>query len=667
MHTTATRPSSSLWVPLLLAGAVLAVLCVVYGSGLHNALIFDDARLRDGIVAQYGLGTDGPWRRWLSYASFAWLGLDEGRLVWQRGLNLLLHVGVCLSLYALFMPLVDQLPLTEGRSAEDEAARRRLAVLAGVAVFALNPVAVYAVAYLIQRSIVLATLCAVLACACWVRGLLTGHWAWLAAAAVAGVLAVLSKEHALLLPLVWVVLLVHVRRPPARTLALAGLGGLAVLGLCGWLMWGTLGHIVGAAAFDETSAAYVRDLEALRPGFAQQAYGLSVFNQAALFFVYGGLWLVPNPGWLAIDLRPAFPLGFASLPHLMGALAFVALFAGSVWVLLRRRDGWSLAAVCVLSAQLLFGTEFVTTWLQDPFVLYRSYLWAAFLPGLVALALLGLGLGRAGLLSVAVVVGLVSAALAFERVQSLRSPELAWGDAAAKVNLQAPVNAVGRWRPFLNHGAELLERGRTEEALKDFEQAVALGEPLGAAAMSQGMALQVLGRHAPAVAALERSRQQGMKHPMLAYHLGLSQRAIGELPAAVQNLQAAAAAQEDPQLKLRLLQDLGETALAARQPEVADQAFAAALALDPGHVAAEVGRGMVLLARQQAQAAMAVFDASLARRDSALGHYGQALAHMALGNLQAARSAVARAQALDPNNRNVAALARHLQTGSGAR
>ena len=32
---------------------------------------------------------------------------------------------------------------------------------------------------------------------------------------------------------------------------------------------------------------------------------------------------------------------------------------------------------------LLFVTEFATVWVQDPFVLYRGYLWAIGIPGLV--------------------------------------------------------------------------------------------------------------------------------------------------------------------------------------------------------------------------------------------------------------------------------------------
>ena len=665
-----SSPSSRLFSPLVLLMLGLAlVLCGVYATGLHNALIFDDARLMDGTVVQgYGEAAAFNWRRWLSYSSFIWLGLDGDVFIAQRVLNLLLHLGVCAAVFALFAQLVQVLPLAADQSEDEQRARRRAAVLAGVVVFALNPVAVYAVGYLIQRSILMATGFAVLSCACLVRGLLTrtaAAWAWYAGALLAYVLAVLSKEHALMLPLVAVALYVYVRRPSAKQLAVMGVLGAMALAVCAAVMWQSLGNIVGAATMDDTSEAYLAQLNALHPGFAQQAYVLSLINQAALFFVYGALWLLPNPNWLAMDLRPAFPLELTSMPQLLGAVAFVALALACVIVLLRRRDGWALAALSVLCAQMLFSTEFITTWLQDPFVLYRSYLWAAFLPGLVAAALLGLKLPAKALLALAGVLGLVLALLAHGRLQTLRTAELAWGDAAAKVDMQAPVNAVGRWRPFLNRGAALLEEGKTEAALEDFNRAVDLGEPLGAAAMSQGMALQAMGRHGAAVKALEKAREQGMKHPMLAYHLGVSQRATGKTSEALANLQQAAQTVSDPQVKLRVLQDLGETALPMRDLDTAEQAFAGMLAIDPNSLRGNIGKGMVLLGRQQLVPAMATFDATLARQDNAMGHYGKALVFMAQGDMAAATQAARRAQALDPLNPNIAGLLQHLQRVGG--
>ena len=76
---------------------------------------------------------------------------------------------------------------------------------------------------------------------------------------------------------------------------------------------------------EHTSRQLAAQLDRQRPGVAAQIYPLSVLNQAALFFYYGFLWLVPVVGWMSIDMRPPFPLGFDSLPHLAGAAAYLLL------------------------------------------------------------------------------------------------------------------------------------------------------------------------------------------------------------------------------------------------------------------------------------------------------------------------------------------------------
>jgi hypothetical protein len=95
-----------------------------------------------------------------------------------------------------------------------------------------------------------------------------------------------------------------------------------------------------------------------------------------LFFRYGLLWLIPNVGWMSIDLRPAFPLSLASAQAIASVLAYLGLLAASAWLVLRRSDVLGLIGLCLLFPLLMFGTEFGTVWIQDPFVLYRSYLWA---------------------------------------------------------------------------------------------------------------------------------------------------------------------------------------------------------------------------------------------------------------------------------------------------
>ena len=64
-----TRPSLATVVAILLA--LLTV--VVYSLGVSNGLVFDDARLADGTIAQ-SYGSLWPVKqRLLSYGSFVWV------------------------------------------------------------------------------------------------------------------------------------------------------------------------------------------------------------------------------------------------------------------------------------------------------------------------------------------------------------------------------------------------------------------------------------------------------------------------------------------------------------------------------------------------------------------------------------------------------------------
>ena len=115
-----------------------------------------------------------------------------------------------------------------------------------------------------------------------------------------------------------------------------------------------------------------------------------------------------------------------------------------------------------------------------------------------------------------------------------------------------------------------------------------------------------------------------------------------------------------------MLQDLGETALPARDLDLAEQAIVGMLAIEPNNVRGEIGKGMVLLGRQQLQAAMAAFDAALARQDNAMGHFGKAMVFMEQGDMARARQSAARAQAIDPTSPNIAALLQHLAVNHAA-
>jgi len=146
------------WIPL-----VAAALLAIYLPGLDNPLVYDDGFLGEGLFAQYG--SLFPIRvRMLSYGSFVWIRDLFGDGWWkQRLFNLALHMGVVIALWGLYREILRHIaaPADEGATAPVPYYRSATVGLA-VGFFALNPAAVYGVGYLIQRSIVMATLFTVL-------------------------------------------------------------------------------------------------------------------------------------------------------------------------------------------------------------------------------------------------------------------------------------------------------------------------------------------------------------------------------------------------------------------------------------------------------------------------------------------------------------------------
>src|SRR5690606_25155855 len=137
------------------------------------------------------------------------------------------------------------------------------------------------------------------------------------------------------------------------------------------------------------------------------------------------------------------------------------------------------------------------------------------------------------------VVGLAFAALALERVLSLRDAGSAWADAAEKIDRKAPPNAVGRSRAFLNLGAHHLEKGLYAQAERDFAMAEALGDTGGKARFNTGVALQQQKKHAEALRAFAAAEAAGFSGQSLHYHRGESAFAVGDYARAFQAFDAA--------------------------------------------------------------------------------------------------------------------------------
>lgn len=454
--------------PLLLVLSVLAL----YGQFLWNPIVFDD--LQYFMVDQHGNMpvASMQWApfqiRSLPYATLAWskawFGLD---LIYFRVENLALHAMVVLALYFFLCRLFQTvLPDRDG-------GWQRMAFFAAL-LFGLHPVAVYAAGYLIQRSIVMATLFGLLSLWAYLEGMARTRSSLLWLSVFFYYCAVYSKEHAIMLPVVMVMMTVLLQKNWPERLKknwAVLLGLLAIAGSVIFIKFGVFGSVYEVAA-----------PEILNEPEQKSPYIFSVLTQSWLFFKYAGLWLFPNPDWMSVDMREPFADEIFS-GYLLALLLFV-LWGGAALFLLRKRGVIGLLGFSLLFPWLMFMPEFSVVRIQEIFVLYRSYLWAvgacAVLPVLfyklnekVAALILG-------------VTALAMFSISMERLVTFSHPLLLWEDAEKLVKDHQELPGI--YRIYYNRGNELYKMDQYDQAVADFRHAIKLRPDFAAAYQNLGAA-----------------------------------------------------------------------------------------------------------------------------------------------------------------------------------
>ena len=632
-------PRHYVWAVIVVAAAL-----AIYLPGLGNQLVYDDGYLTDGdlFTTYQSLGLRA---RMLSYGSFVWIQSLLGEGWWkQRLVNLAIHLGVVAALWCFYREALRALVAPEPEPGEEREPYHESPALGfAVGFFALNPVAVYAVAYLIQRSILLATLFTVVALWLFARGLRTGKW-WLhVLAAISYALAVISKEHAVLAPLAALPVYIVVARPSRARLATVGIVTATLIAGAAALLWRRYGYIFGTP-FDEYSRAYLAQLAALDPDAPRRAWPLSIVNQCWLFFEYGVRWFFPVADWMSISMRPPFPVKWLSLPQILGVPMYLAAIVAGFILVLRHRDWRALVGLSLLLPATLFATEFVTVWVQDPFVLYRSYLWAIGVPGLVFVALYGTSV-RA-LAVVGAIVGLLFAWQAIERVLSLETPETAWTDAIAK--LPRDPRAVGRWFPYLNRGSYYADHDQLELAIRDFDTSAALGD-LGMGAFNAGSILNAKGKPKEALHMFDVAQSQGYDLYNLPFQRGLAFAAMGNAAEAYRQFDAATAMNPPSPTREILMLQRGRAGLQTGNRDVAISDLQAYLKTNPRHAEARYLLAMAYIAKGEPARGLEVLDA-LGPAAGPSAHYARAVASHGLGRKADATREIEAAIRLDPRN-----------------
>ena len=468
--------------------SLIAAVCLVYLLFLGNAFFFDDLHFFTGdVLNKYAHSYFFFDLRWLPYASLGWTAALFSDVVphfFHLG-NLLLHLANAILLFYLLRLIVGAvIP-----DSTDSPALVRGAWLAAL-IFAVHPVAVYAVGYVVQRSILMATLFVLLMQLVYLRALLTGRTRWLALAVLCYFFAVFSKEHSVLAPVVLLAMTSLLKEKivaPQRAL---------------WLTWGAF-FVVAVLVTLRARGVLGSPYEAMAAElFEQQGviastpmlHILSAMTQAGLFFKYLLLWLLPNVSWMSVDMREPFVSTLSDWRGWVGLSAFIAYGVIAIRLLLRG-GAFGLLGFALLYPWLQFGVELTGIRVQEPFVLYRSYLWMPGLLLLIPLLLIRFPQRRTLFTLGCVVVLLLP--LAWNRLWVFADDYRLWNDAAL---LLKDERVAGADRIYYNRGQALMKKQKWEEAARDFERSVAISPQLAPIHQQLGEAYSGAGRYEDAVA-----------------------------------------------------------------------------------------------------------------------------------------------------------------------
>lgn len=452
---------------LVATAAIILLVAVLYGAFLDNPLIFDDQYFfLPGNPSKYVAEGFQLRSRWLANYShgITFVALGE-EIYWQRVGNMLLHAATGLTLYAFIRRLlIDITPKEKHKGSLNTAA------LVAALIFVAHPVAAYATGYLIQRTTVMATLFTLLSWHFFWRGLSRQSiYLWLSTAMFA--LSILSKEHAIMAPLVCCTLLILHRRSKMTKESNNTQVGIALA------LQLTIAILTALAAKKFIGTTYEPLAQEILESFpgkisVDYAYPLSVLTQTGLFFKYIVLWLLPNGTWMSIDMREAFiqpPIGFVSWLKLATFIAWPVLATTLLW----RGSTRGVVGFALLAPWIMFMTELSTVRAQEIFVLYRSYLW---MPAL----LLTVGVAYNHLSSrirsaAAVIVVVFLSAFSYNVLHTFSRPLFVWNEAAALVETSdTQRSTAGAERIFHNRGIERSRIGFTSGAIEDFDRALSI-------------------------------------------------------------------------------------------------------------------------------------------------------------------------------------------------
>jgi tetratricopeptide (TPR) repeat protein len=632
---------------LLVTAVLLVAALLAYANSFNVPFYMDDL----GLIAERRLLQDIDWSvesfvsvwqadsRPIAYITFAVNYLLHGDAVWgYHAVNLGIHVLASLLLYLLFR---QTLSLAGPSRDADEV---RLVASAAALLWLVHPLHTQSVTYLIQRMNSLAALFFVLALLLYVRGRQARpgprRYLALSACAVAGALAIGSKQNAATLPLFLVLYdwlffgggTAGWLKKNVRTLAVAAALGAVVVA---YLLPGSPGGLVDSLH------------ESYRP--YEFSMGERVLTELRVVMHYLSLLALPLPGRLHLDYDFALSHSLLDPPTTLLALLLIAAALAAACLAARRRP------ILAFAVFWFFGNLAIESSVVglDLVFEHRTYLPSMFL-ALAAADELARAL-PARRVWLAVIAGLVSLGIYWTHQRNViwQDPILFWTQNAQR--------APGAVRPYVNLGKALKAQGRIDEAAEWYVKAVAVAPDYFKAHYNLGNTRYEQGRLEEAADAYRRALRINPEYADAHFNLATTMYRMERLQDAARHYRRALETRRHERLAhfnpAHAHLGLANTLAALDRLPEAVRECRRAIEVDPGIPGAYLYLAVLLLRADQPTEAIPALQTAL-RLDPGLaeGHYLLGQIAFKSGDRTAAARHVERALALRPDHEGALAL-----------
>jgi len=637
----------------LVAAILGLIVAALYWRSLDYPLQFDDIGFfsSEGHLQALAASAFEFQRRWFSYATFGWTyELFGHRPAAYRLGNIAIHALTALALYAFLARLFGIVLSKNGDSTLPYEPKVRWLALFSALIFALHPVAVYANVYIVQRSVLMATLFSIIALGLYTAGLLRQRKGPLLWSVAFYFLAVFSREHSVTLPGVALALTFLVCRPSRELLKLLWMPYAGYLLIALFIAVRVqdvlyepfadqlLSNLQGRSGTASTASESLGPAEPV--GTSAGSLALSAISQGYLFFKYLGLWLLPNPAWMSIDIRQPFARDFLTWPHTAGFVAFLAYPIVAARLLLHR-GSTGLLGFGLLAPWVLFLTELSSIRIQEQFVLYRSYLWMWPLLAAVPWGSEHISRRWRGAAGIAACVLLIP--LTMNRINTFSSEFALWDDVARK---NTDLSLPGAERGYINRGSAYLQTGRLQLALDDYNKAIQANPRYAVSYVDRGAVYSAIGRYKEAAADFEQAISLSPNLSSAYVNRGLNYFRVARIPEALTDFNHA--------IKLdsrnaSAYANRGLTYLRMGRLELAKADFTQAIALNPTNADDYNTRGVIHFRLGELERALEDLKRALELNPAlASAHFNRGLVYLNTGRPGEAQSEFTQALRLRP-------------------